>query len=115
MPPIPKLIVLFQKLPLRQNLYPHRKPHITVDCQHAAKDGKYFKIYYKDNGIGFKPEQSSRVFEVFHRLHNKDQYEGTGVGLAIVKKIVDQHHGTINASGFENHGATFEICFPVPK
>lgn len=103
---------VFQNLISNSLKFSHtdRKPRISIECERVEKEGKYYKITYQDNGIGFKHEQASRIFEVFHRLPNKDQYEGTGVGLAIVKKIIDQHHGTIGANGIENIGATFEIC-----
>jgi signal transduction histidine kinase len=71
------------------------------------------RIIYSDNGIGFSQDQAERIFEIFYRLHSRDQYEGTGVGLAIVKKIIDFHKGGIHASGKENEGACFEIVLPV--
>lgn len=71
------------------------------------------KIIYRDNGIGFSPGQEEKIFEIFYRLHTKDQYEGTGIGLAIVKRIIDFHKGKIHASGKENEGAVFEIVLPI--
>ncbi len=66
-----------------------------------------------DNGIGFEPIYADRIFQVFQRLHGKDQYEGTGIGLAIVKKIVDNHNGVIRATGEPGKGARFDIYFPA--
>ena len=66
-----------------------------------------------DNGIGFENEFSSKIFEVFQKLHSKDEYTGSGIGLAIVKKIVDNHRGVINATSELNKGATFNIYIPV--
>jgi len=73
---------------------------------------EYCFITVKDNGIGFEPKYNKRIFEVFQKLNGKDEYEGTGIGLAIVKKIVDNHFGFINAKSELNEGATFEIYIP---
>ncbi|MBC7605566.1 MAG: PAS domain-containing protein [Burkholderiales bacterium] len=72
----------------------------------------YCHIKVTDNGIGFDSEYKTRIFEVFQRLHGKTEYAGTGIGLAIVKKIVDNHHGYITASSKPDHGATFDIYLP---
>jgi PAS domain S-box-containing protein len=94
--------------------HPERQPVITVYSENVCIDDNcFYKISYKDNGIGFKPEYSVKIFEIFQRLHSRDQFEGTGVGLAIVKKIVELHKGKIKASGIENEGALFEILLPV--
>ena len=74
---------------------------------------KYCHISVSDNGIGFDPQFNERIFEVFQRLHGKDEYKGTGIGLAICKKIVENHHGFINAIGELKKGATFNIYLPV--
>ena len=62
--------------------------------------------------IGFSPEYSDRIFELFSRLHNKDEIAGTGIGLAICKKIVDNHKGFIFAEGKPHKGATFTVYLP---
>lgn len=72
----------------------------------------YCHISIADNGIGFDMGYKDRIFEVFQRLHNNTAYTGTGIGLAIVKKIVENHNGIITASGTENEGATFDIYIP---
>jgi hypothetical protein len=74
---------------------------------------KYVRILIQDNGIGFSNEQAAKIFETFTRLHAKDKYEGTGLGLALCKKIVERHGGIITASGKEGEGAKFEIVLPV--
>ncbi len=74
---------------------------------------KFFHICYQDNGIGFSQEYSEKIFEVFQRLHARDVYKGTGIGLAICKKIVDNHNGFITATGRINEGARFDIYLPV--
>jgi PAS domain S-box-containing protein len=73
----------------------------------------YCHISLSDNGIGFDPDYSEKIFEVFQRLHVKENYKGTGVGLAIVKRIVDNHEGVISATAIPNQGATFDIYIPV--
>ena len=78
-------------------------------------DADYCKIVVRDNGIGFEPEFSKRIFEMFQRLHSREAYVGTGVGLAICKKIVENHYGIIIASGELNKGATFEIYIPLKQ
>ncbi|MDO1512233.1 ATP-binding protein [Maribacter confluentis] len=73
---------------------------------------KYAKITITDNGIGFENQFSDKIFEVFQRLHGKQDYVGTGVGLAIVKKIVQNHNGYISATGEPNVGSVFQIFIP---
>ncbi|MHA4811903.1 PAS domain-containing protein [Flavitalea flava] len=76
-------------------------------------DKRYYHISVTDNGIGFSQLYRERIFEVFQRLHGKSAYAGTGIGLAICKKIVENHEGIILAEGIVNEGATFHIYFPV--
>ena len=73
----------------------------------------YIRISVTDNGIGFQQQYSELIFEVFQRLHNKSEYEGTGVGLAICKKIMENHNGYITAEGKPNEGAAFHLIFPA--
>ena len=73
----------------------------------------YHHISISDNGIGFGPEFNERIFNLFQRLHGKDEYKGTGIGLAICKKILENHQGLITASGKPGLGATFNIYIPV--
>ncbi|OIV43671.1 PAS domain-containing sensor histidine kinase [Flavobacterium johnsoniae] len=77
------------------------------------KEKTYCHINILDNGIGFEPQYSKKIFDVFQRLHGRDQYNGTGIGLAIVKKIVENHNGFITAKGEQNEGASFDIYIPV--
>ena len=73
----------------------------------------YCHLSVSDNGIGFEAQYKDRIFEVFQRLHGKDQYKGTGIGLAIVKKIVENHHGTILATSELGVGAAFDVYLPA--
>jgi signal transduction histidine kinase len=74
---------------------------------------QYHHISFSDNGIGFEPHFSQRIFEVFQRLHGGDVYPGTGIGLAICKKVVENHSGLITAEGVPDKGATFHIFLPA--
>lgn len=72
----------------------------------------YYRFSVKDNGIGFAPEYSQRIFAIFQRLHGRSEYEGTGLGLAICRKIVETHQGSIEAIGNEAQGAEFVFYLP---
>lgn len=74
---------------------------------------RYHEITIRDNGIGFDNEYGERIFEVFQRLHTRHEYEGTGIGLAICKKIVENHQGVMTAFGEPGKGATFTIYLPI--
>lgn len=83
-----------------------------VNLVNMAKT-EYHKITFADNGIGFDPQYSHQIFELFSRLHGKQDYSGTGVGLSICKKIMDNHNGIIIAQGEPNIGAIFLIYIPA--
>ena len=86
----------------------------TIDLDSACKThGKFCRIQVKDNGIGFNEKFANNIFTLFQRLHSKDAYEGTGIGLAIAKKIIEKHNGLINAVSKEGDGATFTIVLPI--
>ena len=74
---------------------------------------RFHKIVFKDNGIGFEQEHAEKIFLLFNRLHGKAEYPGTGVGLAICKKIISNHNGYIKAIGTPNEGASIIIYIPV--
>jgi signal transduction histidine kinase len=97
-----------------------KAPHITIKILYTKPKTKknksladYCHIIISDNGIGFDPQFESRVFEMFQQLNSKTDYKGTGIGLAIAKKIVENHNGIITATGKLNHGAKFDIYIPV--
>ena len=73
---------------------------------------KFYKITFTDKGIGFEQEYAEKIFVLFNRLHNKNEYVGTGIGLAICKKIVENHKGFISSKGKPNIGAAFTIYLP---
>jgi signal transduction histidine kinase len=73
----------------------------------------YCRIYVEDNGIGFDQKYAEQIFSMFTRLHNNSEYEGTGIGLALCKKIVEDHKGFISARSKINEGSTFIISLPL--
>lgn len=80
---------------------------------HLPPGRQYVKIVVKDNGIGFRDSEKAKIFEAFLRLHSKDKYEGSGLGLSLCKKIAERHGGAIWASGTEEEGATFYVILPA--
>jgi PAS domain S-box-containing protein len=84
---------------------------VEVDAR-QLKQATYVKLVVEDNGIGFDNQHNEKIFASFTRLHSKDKYEGTGLGLALCRKIVERHRGAIYAEGKEGEGATFTILLP---
>ena len=98
------------------------RPYITIKAHKIGDDsfesgmvanGPFCYISIKDNGIGFNEQYANKIFTLFNRLHTKDKYEGTGIGLAIARKIIDKHNGRIMAKSREGEGAEFIIILPV--
>lgn len=76
-------------------------------------DSRYYHLEIKDNGIGFEEEFARKIFEAFQRLHSKSEFGGTGIGLAIVKKVIENHHGVVDAQSSPGAGSTFHVYLPV--
>ena len=126
-------IIPFQFRQLIQNLIsnslkfsiPGKKPHIVIMCNFIKYDPTtandyilkkdYYHITIKDNGIGFEAEYKDKIFEIFQRLHDRKEYPGTGIGLTIARKIIENHHGLITAEGKINEGAQFDIYIPAQQ
>jgi PAS domain S-box-containing protein len=101
---------------------PGNKPHISISCREVKPDelptglqynNPMLLLSFTDNGIGFDPAQSSRVFVMFEKLHSKNQYHGSGMGLAIVKKIMEAHDGFVQAASEPGKGTTIQCFFPM--
>lgn len=90
----------------------YETPHIKIS--HRKENGQYL-FSVSDNGIGFSSEFYDKIFIIFQRLHNKDAYEGTGMGLAIVKKIIESFNGKIRVESSPNKGSTFYFSLPIIK
>jgi signal transduction histidine kinase len=127
---LPKLYVypglikpLFQNLISNSLKYSQKDkaPEIFINASIEASDdpndrinvNKYCRINIKDNGVGFEQQYAEQIFTMFKRLHGNSEYKGTGIGLAICKKIVEEHHGYISAKSFVNQGSVFTISLPV--
>jgi signal transduction histidine kinase len=75
----------------------------------------HVEILVADNGVGFEQQFGEQIFHIFERLYTADEFEGTGVGLALCKQIVENHHGHVFAKSKENEGASFYVILPVKQ
>ena len=94
---------------------PGESPVVQVHAEFLTAEqggGNLWRITVEDNGIGFDEKYRERIFQIFQRLHGRSEYEGTGIGLAICRKIVDRHNGTIAATSAPGAGAKFIITLP---
>ncbi|WP_338875438.1 PAS domain-containing protein [Spirosoma sp. SC4-14] len=89
------------------------RPDGTHLIPEALFNRGFHRIAVADNGIGFEQQYADQIFQVFQRLHNRSQYSGTGIGLSIVQKVVDNHQGFVYAEGVPGQGATFVILLPI--
>jgi len=107
----PQLRQLFQNLITNalKFIKPEVPPEITFS---ATEESGMWKIAVKDNGIGISPDFSEKIFDIFRRLHTREEYTGTGMGLAICKKIAERHGGTIWVESEPNEGACFIVSLP---
>ena len=89
-------------------------PQIFISASEKVEgDQAYHVIEVKDNGIGFDQHYEEKIFQMFSRLHGKSEYSGTGVGLSIVKKLVENHNGYIQVESAPEQGANFKVYLPV--
>ena len=127
----PATVVVFQFRQLLHNLIgnalkfsdPATPPKVTIRSTSVkgsetgyaglAAEKNYCHITVSDNGIGFDPQYSEKIFDVFQRLHGKEKYNGTGIGLAIVKRIIENHDGVITATSEPKKGTRFDIYIPA--
>lgn len=105
---------------------PHVPPEISISSKELSgqelalysnlnQQLRYYEIIVSDNGIGFSEQYADVIFTIFQRLHGRSQYEGTGIGLALCRKIMNNHQGEIFANGIENHGARFHVILPAKQ
>jgi PAS domain S-box-containing protein len=117
-----QLSQLFSNLLSNSLKFNNRTPIITVSCEIVSDGeirqssklapGDYYKIMFEDNGIGFEQQYAEQIFTIFQRLNDKPEFTGTGIGLALCRKIVENHGGMITASGNPGVGACFSIYLP---
>ncbi len=101
---VPPVITITSRILTSEQIgeYPAFNPLIT-----------YYELVFKDNGIGFEQQYADKIFNIFQRLHSKDTFIGTGIGLALSKKIIESHQGEIFAHSNENEGAEFHVILPI--
>ncbi|HSB92921.1 MAG TPA: ATP-binding protein [Flavitalea sp.] len=101
-------------------------PELTISCRildqndrnidpRLAKDKEYVELNFQDNGIGFSNQYASQIFGLFKRLHSKDAYKGSGIGLALCQRVAENHHGYIYAKGEPGVGASFFVILPTKQ
>jgi two-component system, chemotaxis family, sensor kinase Cph1 len=97
-------------------IHPERRPEIAIKrivFPDQYDNQTHIRFSIEDNGVGFKEEHQKRIFDIFQRLHTRQQFQGTGIGLSICKKIIERHRGTITAEGMPGIGAKFIITLPL--
>lgn len=99
--------------PVIQVSYTIEKGKTIQNVRPGDEEKDFLHLTISDNGIGFDQQYADKIFVIFQRLHGKSEYEGTGIGLSVVKAVVSNHQGYIQASGKENEGAEFKLFFPL--
>jgi signal transduction histidine kinase len=89
--------------------------HRNGDQEYSSSVRDCYQLTVKDNGIGFEEKYADRIFDIFQRLHGRQQYEGTGIGLSICRRIVDRHNGEITATSIPEQGTIFTVTLPLKK
>ncbi|WP_018342582.1 PAS domain-containing sensor histidine kinase [Cytophaga aurantiaca] len=119
-----QLYQLFYNLINNALKFSTEKPVLKISCRQVPKDeivlyndlspeNNYIELIFKDNGIGFEQKHAKQIFTIFKRLNSKEKYEGTGIGLALCKKIIDNHHGSISVTSELGIGTSFNVILPV--
>jgi len=110
----PQMHQLFSNLISNALKYSNTAPVIEIKSSIISSSGvQMAEIIISDNGIGFDDQYSEQIFKLFQRLHGRSEYTGTGIGLSICKKIVEQHNGSISAKSAVGKGTTFTIYLPL--
>jgi PAS domain S-box-containing protein len=108
---VSQLTQLFQNLVENAVKYSEGEPHVDISV--TRTDGEAIEYAVSDNGIGMDPSQLDDIFEVFQRLHTREEFDGTGIGLSICRKIVDRHDGALRVESVPGEGSTFFVTLPV--
>jgi signal transduction histidine kinase len=108
----PSIRQVFENLISNALKFCERPPFIKIQCEETKAD---WVIAVKDNGIGISKEKQEKLFNCFQRLHNKEKYQGNGLGLSFCKRIIDYHGGTIHLDSTPGKGSTFYINLPKPS
>ncbi len=107
-----QLVQVFENL--ISNAIKFRRPDVPPEVAiSAVRDRRMWHVMVADNGIGIEAEYFDRIFVIFQRLHTRDVYQGTGIGLAIVKKIVERHGGRVWVDSVPGEGSVFHVTLPV--
>nr|WP_211224969.1 ATP-binding protein [Spirosoma spitsbergense] len=101
---VPRIVIRSSQVPASD---------LPVDVKPMLSSTQYYRIDVVDNGIGFDEKYLNRIFQIFQRLHTKDHYAGTGIGLAICEKVAVNHGGALTASSQPGQGATFSVYLPL--
>jgi signal transduction histidine kinase len=93
---------------------PYKFSQKAISNSHKVQE-KFCRIYFKDNGIGFEEKYLERIFIIFQRLNSKSLFEGSGIGLAVCQRIINNHHGLISAQSSVDIGSTFIVTLPLSQ
>jgi len=104
--------LIFQNLINNALKFSGKKEETLIEIGFQDENGDDFMFYIRDNGVGFNMEYSANLFGVFQRLHSQAEFEGSGIGLASVRRIINRHGGKVWAEAKENEGATFYFTLP---
>ena len=96
------------------NALKYRRPDVPPEVRISAeRAGRFWRFAVADNGIGIEEQYLDRIFVIFQRLHTRGEYEGTGIGLSVVRKIVERHGGTVQVESVPGEGSTFSFTLPA--